>query len=311
MGFTSWSTREWASYSATTSTKSTEEIFKSKVMDSDLNPFGVMVRESRDSDANPNSTAIIVACDVTGSMGVIADYLVRTGIGIFFEEVLNRKPVTDPHLMIMGIGDAAYDSAPLQVSQFESDLTIARWLEKIYIEHGGGGNRYESYDLPYYFAYNHTSIDCFEKRNKKGYLFTIGDEQAPPKLFANQVKTYVGDDIAQDIPFKDIVDQASRMYHCFHIMIAEGNHARHYPDAVQSSWRDVLGQRAIWLEDHKKLSETIVSAIQLTEGEASDTVFKSWGGDTSLAIRSALGQYASGTSVIPTYESGTRRVARL
>lgn len=309
MGYTSWEPAAWTSYAAATSVKSTEEIFKSRSIKKDLDPFGVVVRESRDSAANPESTAIIVACDVTGSMGVIADYLVRTGIGIFFEEVLNRKPVTDPHLMIMGIGDAKYDTAPLQVSQFEADLKIAEWLEQIYIEHGGGGNRYESYDLAYYFAYNHTSIDCFEKRNKKGYLFTIGDEQAPPKTFRDQVQKFVGDEI-QDIPFNEIIDQASKMYHCFHIMIAEGNHARHYPDDVKNSWREVMGQRAIWLEDHKKLSETIVSAIQLTEGESIDKVLKSWSGDTTIAVRSALGAY-SGTGVIPTPSVGGRGVARL
>lgn len=308
MGYTTWSSTAWTSYAAETSTKATDEIFKSRSIKKDLDPFGVVVRESRDSAANPESTAIIVACDVTGSMGVIADYLVRTGIGIFFEEVLNRKPVTDPHLMIMGIGDAKYDTAPLQVSQFEADLKIAEWLEQIYIEHGGGGNRYESYDLPYYFAYNHTSIDCFEKRNKKGYLFTIGDEQAPPKTFRDQVLKFIGDEI-QDIPFNEIIDQASKMYHCFHIMIAEGNHARHYPDAVKDSWREVMGQRAIWLEDHRKLSETIVSAIQLTEGESIDKVLKSWSGDTTIAVRSALGAY-SGTEIIPT-SFGGRGVARL
>ena len=308
MGYTTWSSAAWTSYAAETSTKATDEIFKSRSIKKDLDPFGVVVRESRDSVANPESTAIIVACDVTGSMGVIADYLVRTGIGIFFEEVLNRKPVTDPHLMIMGIGDAKYDTAPLQVSQFEADLKIAEWLEQIYIEHGGGGNCYESYDLPYYFAYNHTSIDCFEKRNKKGYLFTIGDEQAPPKTFRDQVLKFIGDEI-QDIPFNEIIDQASKMYHCFHIMIAEGNHARHYPDAVKGSWREVMGQRAIWLEDHRKLSETIVSAIQLTEGESIDKVLKSWSGDTTIAVRSALGAY-SGTEIIPT-PFGGRGVARL
>ena len=32
-----------------------------------------------------------------------------------------------------------------------------------------------------------TSIDCFEKRGKKGYLFTIGDEQLPPTLTKAQI----------------------------------------------------------------------------------------------------------------------------
>lgn len=308
MGYSTWSTREWTSYAATTATKRTEEIFSKSSIDTDLNPYKVLVRESRDSDFNPNSTPIIVACDVTGSMGVIADHLVRKGIGTFFEELLNRKPVSDPHMMIMGIGDAAYDSAPLQVSQFEADLTIAKWLEKLYIEHGGGGNRFESYDLAYYFAANHTSIDSWEKRFKKGYIFTIGDEQAPPKTFAKQVEKFIGDEMSQDMTFADTLAQAQKMYHCYHIMIAQGNHARSFPDDVKASWRDVMGQNAIWLEDYGNLSEVIVSTIQLNEGVDKTEVLKSWDGTTSMVVTRALN--GIGTNAISTTNETTRRGVR-
>lgn len=311
MGYSTWSTKEWSTYAATTSVKSTEEIFTSTKLDKDLNPFGVLVRESRDSAANPNSTAVIVGVDVTGSMGVIADYLVRTGIGVFFEELLNRKPVTDPHMMIMGIGDAKYDKAPLQVSQFEADLTIAKWLEKIFVEHGGGGNAIESYELPYYFAYNHTSIDCFEKRGKKGYIFTIGDEECPEKVYAAEVKKVMGDDMPQDMTFEDVLQKAQQMYNCYHIMIAQGNHARFRGDRVKAGWRNLFGQRAIWLEDYTKLSETMVSIIQMNEGERKEDVIKTWSGDTAMVVTRALANAENEMVVAPGYgKSASRGVVR-
>jgi hypothetical protein len=37
----------------------------------DMNPLGVKVRESRDSDAHPDSRAVAVLFDVTGSMGCL------------------------------------------------------------------------------------------------------------------------------------------------------------------------------------------------------------------------------------------------
>ena len=37
-------------------------------------------------------------------------------------------PVADPHMMIMGVGDAWCDRAPLQVTQFEPDIRIAEQL---------------------------------------------------------------------------------------------------------------------------------------------------------------------------------------
>lgn len=291
MGYSRWSDDDWASYSTTTATKSKSAIFKSHSMDADLNPLNVAMREARDSDANPESTPIIVGVDVTGSMGHLAEQIVRTGLGTLFNEILDRKPVTDPQLMSMAIGDGYSDKAPLQVSQFEADLKCAEWLEKIWLEGNGGGNNTESYDLPYYFAANHTSHDAFEKRGKKGYLFTMGDEFPPTytkKEYVTDVINSEGDGMQDDILFTDVIAQAEKMYNCFHIIIAEGYCASRDPEGVKEAWQKTMGQRAIWLEDHTKLSETIVSLIQVIEGEDKDKVAASWGGDTALVVGNAI-----------------------
>lgn len=58
---------------------------------------------------------------------------------------------------------------------FESStIAINQCLSRIYLE--GRGNNGESYLLPWIIAGNHTSIDSYEKRNQKGFLFTVGDE---------------------------------------------------------------------------------------------------------------------------------------
>ena len=290
MGTSRWSSADWASYSSTTAKRSTREIFSKSSLDDDLNPFEV-TRESRDSDENPESNAIIVACDVTGSMGMIAENLVRKGLGTLFEEIYDRKPVNDPHIMVMGVGDFNVgDSAPLQVSQFEADLTIADQLEKIYVEKGGGGNGYESYDLPMYFAAYHTSIDCFEKRNKRGYMFSIGDEPPPPCTTRASVEALIGDDGLQaDIPFQEVVDAAMKMYNVFHIIVAEGSHCRyHGVDSVKREWVEYLGQNVIVVDDITKIAEVIVSIMEVNEGRSIDDVAASWDGDTSLVVRSAV-----------------------
>jgi len=296
MGYSRWSPDDYKTYSAATSTKSTTEIFKSRSLDPELDPKGVDMRESRDSDKNPESTAIIVACDVTGSMGVLADRLVREHMGTLFEEILDRKPVTDPHIMTMAIGDADYgynnrrsDDAPLQVSQFEADITALKWLEKVYVEGGGGGNSHESYELPLYFAATHTSIDCFEKRGKKGYLFTIGDEDPSMTLKTYVVKKIIGDDIQADIPLKDLYEQASKMYHIFHLVATQGSHCRfHGADSVMKKWKGVYGQRVQPLTDINSLSEVIISMIEVNEGRDKEDVIKSWSGDTSIAVQNAV-----------------------
>lgn len=293
MGSSRWSADDWTSYSSTTKTKTADKIFTSKSLKDSLNPYGVSIRESRDSVVNPQSNAIIVGLDVTGSMGMLADVMAKEGLGIMVEEILKRKPVSDPHIMCMGIGDAYHDRAPLQVTQFEADITIAKQLEEIWIEKGGGGNHFESYNLPWYFAAMHTSIDCFEKRNKKGYLFTIGDEEAPERVLRTQIQTIFGDSVQQDYTTEQLLNMVSKMYNVYHIVVEEGSHARYDLQGVMDSWTPLLGQRVLKLSDHKKLAEVVVSAIEVNEGKDVGSVVKSWSGSTSVVVSRALGSLST------------------
>ena len=82
MGSGKWNDSDWKSYTTTNShsTKaSVNDIFTSRSMKADLDPKGVM-RESFDSSDNPNSTPVIVALDVTASMGRVSDKIVRESL---------------------------------------------------------------------------------------------------------------------------------------------------------------------------------------------------------------------------------------
>jgi hypothetical protein len=292
MGGVRWDEDDWKRASASTVGKRTEEIFRSSGMHPSLNPYGV-VRESRDSLVNPNSNAIIIGLDVTGSMGIIADVMAREGIGTLVEEILKRQPVSDPHVMACGIGDAYHDDAPLQVTQFEADIRIADQLKMIWLEKGGGGNSHEGYHLPWYFAAQHTQIDCFEKRNKKGYLFTVGDEEPPEELLAAQARAIFGGSLQRDLSTQELLTLVSRTYHVFHVVVEEGNHARMHLRRVLDKWNKLLGQRVLRLKDYRRLAEVVVSAIEVNEGRDRATVAKSWSGDTSNVVAHALGTLPS------------------
>jgi hypothetical protein len=81
---------------------------------------------------------------------------------------------------------------------------------------------------------------------------------------------------------------AQRVYDVYHIVIKEGSHARAHLDRVVKSWQPLLGQRVIQLDDHTKLAETIVSAIEVAEGvKASDSASR-WGGTASNVVHAAI-----------------------
>lgn len=288
MGHARWDPSAWSTYAKSTRGKSRSALFTSRGMKDPLDPAKMGMRESRDSAHNPLSTPIIVGVDVTGSMGMLAETLVKRGLKPLFEEILDRKPVTDPHVMAMAIGDAWCDSAPLQATQFEADIRVAEQIQDLYVEGGGGGNNYESYNLPWYFAATKTAIDAWEKRRKKGYLFTVGDEPCPPVLEADHIRSVFGSGGQRDLATADVLAMAERQYEVFHVVVEEGHYFRHSPDAVMDSWHDVLGQRVLRLSDHEKLSEVIVSAIEVTEGRDAGAVAASWSGDTALVVANAV-----------------------
>jgi hypothetical protein len=285
MGSGTFDASAYRAFSAGTHGKSTDDIYSARSIHKNLDPKGVKIRESRDSADNPKSTPLIVGIDVTGSMGMIADVLARKGLGTLFEEILDRKPITDPHVMFMAIGDANCDRAPLQVSQFEADNRIVEQLTQIFIERGGGGNNFESYNLPWYFAARHTEHDSLIKRGKRGYLFTVGDEEAPKALTTAQIRRFIGDDLERELSTEQTLAEAQRGYDVFHIIIEEGSHARGHMDAVVGSWGNLLGQHVIRLSDHKKLAETIVSTIEVVEGRDAADVTKKFGAAVLDAVK--------------------------
>ena len=288
MGDARWSATDWSSYSSTTAGKSTADIFTTYGMDPELDPKKNKPRESCDSVSNPESTPIILALDVTGSMGELAGIIAREGLNTTMQGIYDQKPVSDPHVMIMGIGDSYCDQAPLQVTQFEADIRLGEQLKKLYLEGGGGGNAGESYNLAWYYAAYHTEIDSMKVRGRKGLLFTVGDEPMLPELPASHIRQFIGDGVQQDIKTRDLLKAVEEKYDVYHILIKEGSYARTRLPAVQKSWRDLLGQNVIELSDHTKLAETIVSAIKVNEGARLEDAAAIWSGSTALVVADAI-----------------------
>jgi len=302
MGTGRWDAGAWDSYTmAHVKGKPSAAVFSSTGMKEQYDPAAFLLRESRDSADNPNSTPIIVGVDVTGSMGIIADNLIRDGLNTLATEIYARKPVTDPHVMALAIGDAVTDRAPLQATQFEADIRIAKQLQELWLEKGGGPNDGESYNLAHLFAAEKTIFDAWEKRRKKGYLFTVGDEPVLADVTSDQASRFLGLQ-TPTLSTEECIRRASERYEVFHVVIVERQ--RFYGTDPVAQWQTLLPQRVIILSDHTKLAEAIVSAIQVAEGAGKAAVASSWSGSTSLVVANAIQSLAE---VKPA--TGVRRLA--
>lgn len=274
MGMGTFSASAYRSYAKATTTnydgsvKSVKEVFTQRNIHDSLDPKKIVLRESCDSEDSPESLPIIIGLDVTGSMGHIAHSMVSTQLGTLMEGILDEPSIKYPHMMFMAVGDAACDRVPLQVSQFEADIRIAQQLTNIYVEGGGGGNDTESYDLPWYFAATKTKIDSFDKRGKKGYIFTIGDEMPPAGVSSSGLLHTFGSHFQHsNYTSQQLLEMAQEKYNVFHIIVEEGSFARRALNRVVPAWKQLLGKRALCLKDYTKLSDVILAAIRVNEGE--------------------------------------------
>jgi hypothetical protein len=282
--------------------KPREEVFSQRKLHPSLNPFGVAMRESRDSDNHPNSRAIILVMDQTGSMQDIPENLAKRTLPKLMTTLIDEGTLPDPQVLFMAIGDAEAggerEESPLQAGQFESEGSLMdKDLTNIHLEGGGGGNEGESYDLALYFAARHTSIDCFEKRGEKGYMFITGDEPCFNRVSARIVKRVIGDDLKQDIPIDDIIAEVSKRYHLFFLI---PDLPRRQYAGCERSWRKRLGDNVIGQESPDDTSLVAATLIGLTEGTYGDLsevvpALKKHGVDKDQAARvyRAVAQYAA------------------
>ncbi|MEH6704752.1 MAG: hypothetical protein V7691_08140 [Galbibacter orientalis] len=241
------------------SNKSREEIFTARQIDPEMDPTKVIVRESRDSEEHPETLSIIVALDVTGSMGFVPEHIVKEALPDLIGSLMEAG-IEHPQVLFLGIGDFIYDNAPLQVGQFESSAELLdRWLTRVYLEGGGGGNNQEGYNLAHLFAARHTSIDCWEKRQQKGFLFTIGDEPVSSDIPAEIIKRYTLADEAETITTEAIIKEAQEKYNVFHMHLEHNELSKQ--EKRKGNWKTLLGENYMEIPDFKSVAKRIAEVV--------------------------------------------------
>lgn len=240
---------------------SAQEMFKQRRIAPELDPKNV-IRECCDSEEHPNTRPVILALDVTGSMGG-ASVKVAKELNVIMTELYEK--VQDVEFMIMGIGDLSYDNAPIQASQFESDIRIAEQLDKIYFEAGGGGNAYESYTAAWYFGLNHCKLDCWN-RGKKGIIITLGDEPLNPYLPATPLSLSTGAKIQGDIETSELYKEVTQKYEVYHLAVDDRETSYwSYVDKIKSSFGKYLDENHLKVVNMDNLANTIVGIVVNSE----------------------------------------------
>lgn len=231
-----------------------QDVYKATSLDPALDPRDAF-RECRDTEEHPNTVPVILALDVTGSMGSAALAVARELNSVMLE--LYEK-IPDVEFCIMALGDTHYDKYPIQMSQFESDIRVAENLDKVVFEGGGGCNSWESYTAAWYMAANRTDLDCW-KRGKKGILITMGDEPINPYLDKKELSVVLGDIQATDSELltKDLYKQVSERYDVHHICVDH----RCISGCGYEHWESALPQGHVHRSSVDEIKKSIIGII--------------------------------------------------
>lgn len=203
--------------------------------------------------------AVILALDITDSMRNNFQEIVTKQFPKIFDE-LGKQEKTEHHFMIMGVGDVNDSSSKaFQTSEFVTSAEALSELQSIVVGGSNEGNAAESYILPWYFAAKHTSIDCFEKRGKKGFLFTFGDDGPAPSITEHEAKEVLGiheEFGKRKLTARECLDMAQKNYECYHFIV-KGDA---YNAEVVRRWKELLGDH-VYIVDNLNIAETVIQII--------------------------------------------------
>lgn len=243
-----------------------------------------VTRESRDSAEHPESTPIVIGFDVTGSMGENPAILQKALKGLF-GMLVRKDVVSDPQIAIAAYGDTECDRVPFQFSQFESDNRIDTNLDNVFIEGGGGGNSGEMSCGLAWFVANHVETDAWEKRQKKGYLFLIGDE-CSLGISKAEAKRFLGEAQPIEITPEMAYEAAKEKWDVFFLLV--DNYAAKSQRSHEKYARLLGKDHVIVLETTESAPAVIAAIIGIEEetvtGDALTTDLAEAGFDEGIAL---------------------------
>lgn len=235
-------------------------------------------------------TSIIIGIDVTASMGVVPESLVKGALTTLFNKI-NAQEIPHPQLSFIAIGDAPANSqCPIQMTQFETAAApIVSNLTRLCLEGGGGNNRSESYPLAWLAASRKTDLQSYDKSSvndqatntkkgewrwqhgqtrRRGILITIGDDGLPNQIYAKDIKKFIDPTYSgNSLNSHEILEEIKEKFHVAHIHVKHNyGEQDDYRQAAQRSWEECFQQA--------NLGESLQICHHTNIGEALETIVK-------------------------------------
>ncbi len=206
----------------------------------------------RSESANP----LIIVVDVTGSMASWpAEIFDR--LPLLFNTLSQYRP--DLEICFAAIGDASYDSWPLQVTTFASGFDLEQLLGSLHGE-GGGGDAPESYGLFAHWVNTHVQVP---NAQETPFLIVFGDVTMHKEIPAWQIEKVLGDNPQGDVDSLRSWQNLSRKWNTWFLRRPTGKTG----DQVDVQWAEAIGKQKIFhIEDEQRAVDYAMGLVARSWG---------------------------------------------
>lgn len=186
-----------------------------------------------------STSPLVIACDVTGSMG---DWPATMFSKLpYLDHEIGEYLGDDAEVSFAAVGDAYCDDYPLQVRPFRRGSDLKKSLTELVVEGGGGGTREESYDLAAMYYAN----KCDMPNAINPIMIFIGDEGLYDFVEKDQAKEIAGVEYKGRKSSAQAIKDLQNKFSVYLIRkpydLRSGNRMSSADISIQGQWERMLG----------------------------------------------------------------------
>lgn len=166
-----------------------------------------------------------------------------------------------------GVQDIGDTTPVFQMTEFESDNRIAKWLRLI-LSGKNGWDPTEDYDMGEAFGWIAVETDIYTYYKMKGYRFVIGDQQGRGSISSAALLHHLGHELPNgkaEMATRDITRALSERWHQYYLQVALNDQPATRNFATRY-WEDAMGPgHVVLVPQATLLAETQISVVYLLE----------------------------------------------
>lgn len=205
---------------------------------------------------------VVLALDATGSMGRFPK-IFWDKLPMIAGQLIERGYLEEPMASLAVVGDLVCDNGPIQTCDFALVRNLDDWLQRLWLEEGGGGQAKESYELTAYFY----ARRCEISNAVTPFFIFIGDEGFREKLLARDIKKYI-DGEHEDVDSKVIFEELKQKFKGNVFLIHRRYHDSFKDGEIVKQWKELLGEEKVIMlgPDDMAIGDIMLGIFALVTG---------------------------------------------